>query len=92
MCFLICWFRHSDAEGTKVVIEVYDASTVRGLLSVSLSQGGLLLFALLCGGDYDVCANTLNKIQLLTNIHVALGWNSRLWPKNCYGTCPFWAQ
>jgi hypothetical protein len=55
-------YRPSDAESAKNVIEVYDASTVRDLTSVSLSEGGLLLFALLCGGDYDVGANALDVI------------------------------
>jgi len=36
------------------MVNIYDAQRIESLSSVALTEGGLLLFALLCGGDYDV--------------------------------------
>jgi hypothetical protein len=39
-------------------IVVYSAKNIRENKQVALSEGGLLLLALLCGGDYHVRVHT----------------------------------
>ena len=43
---------NGDSDKKKRVVDIYNASEIQA--SVALTEGGLLLFALLNGGDYDV--------------------------------------
>ena len=51
------------------MVNIYDAQQIKESSSVGLSEGGLLLFALLCGGDYDVRLFLL-LLSFCTNIYL----------------------
>ena len=46
-------------------VKIYMSTTIRSTPSVSLTQGDIVLYALLCGGDYDSVSEPMKLKYLL---------------------------
>lgn len=51
---------NSDGKASKAHVMIFTDEEIRRNPQVSLSQGGMILFALLTGGDYDKVSNHTN--------------------------------
>ena len=43
----------------------YDAEVLRTTEGVGMTRGGMILFALLCGGDYDTKVGPNSRLSIL---------------------------
>ena len=46
-------------------VKIYTSTIIRSTPSVSLTQGDMVLYALLCGGDYDSVSEPMKLKYLL---------------------------
>ena len=53
-----------DGKTSKHHVMVFDAETIKKHPDIGLSRGGMVLFALLTGGDYDKVCNLLSSLPV----------------------------
>jgi hypothetical protein len=78
--------RQSAKEGSE--ISIYTADQIQSTPSVSLTHGGILLIALLSGGDFDQVRLRLYIQSACHNIKVLIpGWPQRVWDPDSSWAC-----
>ena len=63
-------------------VTFFTETAIQTKREVQLTQGGMLLIALLGGGDYDTVRISVDAVLQYLLIHYVLGWPPRLWGNN----------
>ena len=71
-------------------VTFFTETAIQTRQEVQLTQGGMLLIALLGGGDYNTVCVCLNAILHNLLLHYILGWPSGLWGSDCIQAFAHW--
>lgn len=78
----------SNIKKDKDNIAIYTADAIQSTAGVKSTQGGLLLIAILCGGDYNkVCFIGVVLYYGIVLTSTIAGWTSRLWKGSSTRSC-----
>ena len=89
----ICLIDSPDVKRDGDNVKVYTSEAVQNTPGVSLTRGGMMLIALLSGGDYDEVCDRFSRMHLLLTLFMSFQGRPG-WLRGIYCTCarPLWIR